>query len=122
MEAIALCAEKGYHYAVSNPFFELWLLLHHDEASDEDKAFAVTETHAYEKTDHFRIRLSELGAALKDKKHICFSDYNIEKVNLAIKRAEVLHKNKQDLCPKYFATTVYLILNKLMEMLPESKN
>ena len=29
-EAIAACQEKGYSYAVSNPFFEIWLLLHHD--------------------------------------------------------------------------------------------
>ena len=27
-DAIAVCEEKGYHYAVSNPFFEIWLLYH----------------------------------------------------------------------------------------------
>lgn len=119
-EAIALCEERGYAYAVSNPFFEIWLLLHHDEASDEDKAFAVTNTHAYEKTDYFRKRLDALGAALKDKKHIAFADYNTENVKLAVARAAALHRDKRDLCPSYFATTVYLLLNKMMEMLPIS--
>ena len=36
-DAIAACEEKGYHYAISNPFFEIWLLLHHDQPSEEDK-------------------------------------------------------------------------------------
>ena len=27
--------------------------------------------------------------------------------------------DKTDSCPKYFATTVYTLLNKMMEMLPE---
>ena len=115
---MALCQEKGYGYAVSNPFFEIWLLLHHDQPTDEDKAFAVTDTHPYEKTGHFRERLKELRVPLKDKKHITFSDYDAEKVILAIKRARELHIDKQELSPKYLATTVYLLLQKVMDMLP----
>ncbi len=117
-DVVALCQEKGYGYAVSNPFFEIWLLLHHDQPTDEDKAFAVTDTHPYEKTGHFRERLKELRVPLKDKKHITFSDYDAEKVILAIKRARELHIDKQELSPKYLATTVYLLLQKVMDMLP----
>lgn len=120
-EAVAMCEEKGYGYAVSNPFFEIWLLLHHTNPSEEDKAYAVTDTHAYEKTDHFKKRLKELGVPLKgkgtDKKHIDFLDYDSEKVMLAVRRAEDLHKDKKDLSPKYFATTVYLLLEKIMGLL-----
>ena len=118
-DAIAACEEKGYHYAISNPFFEIWLLLHHDQPSEEDKSFAVSDSHSYEKTSHFRTRLSELGAPLKDKKHINSSNYNDEKIKTAVHRAEELHVDKTDMCPRYFATTVYLLLKKIFEMLPE---
>lgn len=118
-DAISMCQAKNYGYAVSNPFFEIWLLLHHDTASDADKSFAVTDVHDYEKTDHFRTRLRDLGAPLEDKKHIDSSHYDVEKVKTAISRAEALHANKTDMCPKYFATTVYILLNKMMEMLPQ---
>ncbi len=118
-DAIEACKEKGYHYAISNPFFEIWLLLHHDSPSEEDKSFAVSDHHSYEKTDHFRTRLSELGAPLKDKKHINSSNYSNEKIKTAVRRAEELHVDKTNLCPQYFATTVYLLLKKLFELLPE---
>ena len=81
--------------------------------------YPVSAGHPYEKTDHFRTRLASLGAPLKEKKHIRFSDYSDEKIKLAIHRAEELHVDKQDLCPQYFATTVYLLLQKIMIMLPE---
>lgn len=120
-EAINMCRTKYYGYAVSNPFFEIWLLLHHDTANEDDMSWAVTDEHAYEKTDHFRTRLRELGVPLEDKKHIEISDYDVEEVKTAISRAEALHLNKEDLCPKYFATTVYILLNKMMDMIPDEK-
>ena len=117
--AIAECQEKGYNYAISNPFFEIWLLLHHDNPLDNDKDFGVSDEHPYEKTDQFRIRLDNLHVPLKDKKHIIFSDYTEEKIRMAVSRAEELHIDSQDLCPKYFATTVYLLLHKILAMVPE---
>ena len=119
-DAIAMCKAKNYGYAVSNPFFEIWLLLHHDTPNDTDKGFAVTDTHAYEKTDYFRTRLRDIGAPLGDKKHIEPSNYEIEKVKTAISRAKALHLDKTDLCPKYFATTIYILLNKIIDMLPQN--
>ncbi len=121
-ETITYCKKNGFRYAISNPFFEVWLLLHHDVPTNEDKYFAVTDTHEYEKTDHFRKRLEDLGVGLKRKKHIRLSDYNREKVKLAIERAENLHIDKDDLSPKYFATTVYLILKKVVDMLPKESH
>ena len=81
--------------------------------------YCITTSLLYEKTSHYRTRLSELGAPLKDKKHINSSAYNNEKIKTAVRRAEELHVDKTDLCPRYFATTVYLLLKKIMEMLPE---
>ena len=118
-EAVAMCQERKYGYALSNPFFEMWLLLHHDNPTDEDKSFAVTDSQSYKKTDHFRLRLSNLGVPLKDKKHIDPSHYNSQNVKDAIQRASMLHIDKENLCPKYFATTVYLLLQKIMQMLPD---
>lgn len=121
-EAIARCDEKGYRYAVSNPFFEVWLLLHHDWLTKEDASFAVTDQHAYEKTSHFRERLRVLGVALKDEKHLTPSHYTAENIRLAMARAEELHKNKKELCPKYCVSTVYLLLKRVADMLPEQKD
>lgn len=118
-DAISICKTKNYKYAVSNPFFEIWLLLHHDTPNDTDKTFAVTDTHEYEKTDHFRTRLRDLGFPLEEKKHINPLHYDIEKVQTATARAETLHVDKDDLCPKYFTSTVYRLLNEMMEMLPQ---
>ena len=64
-------------------------------------------------------RLRELHAPLRSDKHIELTDYDDEKIRMAVRRAEDLHVNKQDLCPRYFATTVYLLLRKIMDMLPE---
>lgn len=115
-EAVQECEEKGYHYAVSNPFFELWLLLHHDMVTEEDKQFAVTDEHPYQPTNHFRLRLRELGAPLQDKKKIKYIHYSKEKIGLAVKKAKLLHIDPNDLAPKYLATTVYKLVEQIIEL------
>ena len=100
------CESKGYHYAFSNPFFELWLLLHHDAVTEEDRSYAVTEEHTYEATDHFRKRLEELGVPLKDKKHLTMKDYTEEKIQLAVKRAKNLQNNETENYPSDLGTHI----------------
>ena len=120
-EAVALCREKKYGYVVSNPFFEMWLLLHHDSPTPEDKMFAVTNEHAYEADkaqSHFLSRLREIGSPLRKKKHICNKGYTLEKVKTAIVRATELHQNDGDLSPHYFATTVYILVKRMIELFP----
>ncbi len=112
--ALDICDEKGYGYAISNPFFEMWLLLHHVDAVDEDKAHAVTDEHPYTTTNHFRERLRvDAGARIKDK-HIDASHYSESKIKKAVERAKALHNDKSNRWPKYFATTVYLLLEKII--------
>lgn len=114
--ALDICDEKGYGYAISNPFFELWLLLHHDEVKEEDKCYAVTEEHTYEKTSYFRDRLRDCGASLQDSKHIRGEDYTKENIIQAVERAKALHTDREGRYPKYLATTVYQLLDKVLEM------
>ncbi len=114
--AIQECERKGYKYAISNPFFEIWLLLHHDEVSEEDKKYAVTETHHYEATDHFRIRLAKKGAPLKDQKHLNFEHYSDEKVRFAVKRAKDLMGEKDEKIPSGYGTYVYKIVEEILEV------
>lgn len=113
--AIQKCERKGYKYAISNPFFEIWLLLHHDEVSEEDKKYAVTETHQYEATDHFRIRLAKKGAPLKDQKHLNFEHYSDEKVRLAVKRAKDLMGENEKI-PSDYGTYVYKIVEEILDV------
>lgn len=118
-EVVRACDEKGYRYAVSNPFFEVWLLLHHDSFTEEDEFFAVSDTHPYEKTDHFRKRLGLAGAALKNRKHISAKHYDDIKIRNAVKRASDLHRDKNDLSPHYLMSTVYLLIRQVLELLPD---
>ncbi|WP_054749833.1 RloB family protein [Ruminiclostridium josui] len=119
-DTIKKCDEKRYGYAISNPFFEIWLLLHHLEATEEDKSFAVTDNQPYKPTSHFRNRLRrDAKAPMKKDKHISSKHYNELKIRQAIERARTLHINCNDKWPKYFATTVYILLEKIIDMIPE---
>ena len=126
--ALSECKTRGYSYAVSNPFFELWLLLHHDEAkvditdNDNDIRWAVTASHAYESTDHFRNRLSNLGVGLSKKKHINPSHYSKEKVNLAIMRAKAMDTEPPCDYPDDLGTTVYRLLEKIADIDAQYEN
>ncbi len=113
--AIKECDEKGYKYAISNPFFEIWLLMHHDDVNQQDKEYGVTKEHKYEATDHFRIRLAENGAPLKDKKHLQLEHYSDEKVKTAVERAKVLVNGKEEKIPSEFGTYFYKIVDEILE-------
>lgn len=117
--AIQKCDEKGYKYAISNPFFEIWLLLHHDEVREEDRKYAVTKEHSYESTNHFKIRLEENGAPLvgNDKKQLREEDYSDEKVRLAVQRAKELMKGKNEKIPSDYGTYVYQIIEEILDVI-----
>lgn len=111
------CDEKGYKYAISNPFFEIWLLLHHDEVSEEDRKYAVTKTHHYEATDHFRVRLAEKGAALKEHKHIKKEHYSDEKIRVAVQRAKELLNGKEEKIPSEYGTYMYKVVEEILKVI-----
>lgn len=111
-EAVRRCEENGYGYAISNPNFELWLLLHHDNPTDEDRQCAVTDTCPYQKNSHFRKRLETLGVPLRKRKHIVPEHYTRDCVRKAIERAHALHV-PADPFPKALATTVYRLVEDI---------
>lgn len=118
---IAECDEKGYGYAVSNPFFEVWLLLHFDDVSDEDRKYAVTPEHQYEKTAHFRERLRALGSPLRKEKHIREDNYTRKNVAIAVERAKSLDK-KYEKWPRNIGSTVYKLIEKIIKLDAEIEN
>lgn len=113
-----MCDEKSYGYVVSNPFFELWLCLHHFDVVNEDYNYAVTDEHPYEPTSYYRERLGEANAALlgRNKKNISANHYSENKIRQAIQRAKNLHIDKKEKWPHNLGSTVYLLLEKIVEM------
>lgn len=126
-DILSQCKENNFNYAVSNPFFELWLLLHHDDAktndedTDNDIQWAVTNTHAYQSTDHFKNRLSALGAKL-DKKHIDPNHYDKDKICQAICRAKALDTEPPCDYPMQLGTTVYRLLENIEQISAQFEN
>lgn len=113
------CANKNYRYAVSNPFFELWLLLHFDDIKEEDYNYAVNSSHSYEPTSHYRERLTALKVPLKKDKHFdarYYSKYNKETINSAISRAEALDPEPKCDFPINLGSTVYRLLKNIKEI------
>ena len=123
-EVLSQCKNNKYQYAVSNPFFELWLLLHFDDVVNEDRIYAVTDSHSYEQTSHYRDRLKELGVPLKKTKSIRVNDYakySKDKINEAILRAKVLGNPSCD-WPQDLGTTVYRLLESISEIDSQYEN
>ncbi len=115
---------KNYQYAVSNPFFEFGLLLHHVDVTDEDRTYAVTATQDYQKTKHFTKRLKDdahapLIGSGSDKKIPKSEDYTMQKIKDAIERAKKLHTDPNELWPHNLGSTVYILLEKIIGLLPE---
>lgn len=102
--------KNGYGCAISNPFFEVWLLLHFDEINDEDRKYAVTESQEYTRTSHFRDRLRELNVSLYKQKYIRYiDDYTKDRIKSAIERAENLDI-KKEIYPTDIGSTVYRLM------------
>ncbi len=96
--------QKRFQLAVSNPCFEVWLYLHHDDL------------------DHEPIKAKEMKQKLKD----LLGGYNSSKLDLtkfeehieehiedAIKRAKALDQNQNERWPTKTGTHVYKIVEKI---------
>jgi hypothetical protein len=95
------CKRLAYFLAVSNPTFELWLLLHQD---------CLNAPPTLKECENLLTRL--LGKAYGK------SSYNVKEllpyVNRAISHAETLHEDKSELWPRSPGTHVYLLVKRLI--------
>lgn len=104
VQVLRECRQKKYRVAVSNPCFELWLLLHFDDFST-DQASCCCE--AVEK----KLR-SVVGSYRKDQ--VTALPLSADSVHLAIERASRLDCDKQVLSASP-TTQVYQLLQLLLQ-------
>ncbi|HNB54895.1 MAG TPA: RloB family protein [Anaerolineales bacterium] len=116
-EVGSLCAQKNYGYAVSNPCFELWFLLHLKSLSEyPEETLQAFRENKRPNAKHSRTRLElELVALLGG-----YSKANpdtgqfLQNVQVAIDRAKALDINPEHRWPNDLGTRVYLIAEKII--------
>ena len=111
------CAQDEFmHVALSNPCFELWLLLHLVDASllapKEQQLWIENRRKSKNADPYLKVRLrQEMGSYHE-------SSYDaimlIEHVEVAIARAKALDKNPADRWPQTLGTRVYLLAESVM--------
>lgn len=100
LEVFRQCKSCEYNFAVSNPCFELWLNFHQENPKSPQSCSECEK------------QLTKLLGNKYDK-----SDYDaeslVEKVNHAVEKAALLHRDKNESFPKEPGTHVYLLVKKL---------
>jgi hypothetical protein len=107
-EALRAARQAGFEVAISNPCFELWLLLHHQEpAPDSD----FKDCKAVEAA--LRNRLGSYN-----KTNLLPSQFPIDLIPDAIHRAKALEKSPDEILPRPIGTRVYRLLEKILPATP----
>jgi hypothetical protein len=107
LEALRVGKTAGFEVAISNPCFELWLLLHHEEVlpdAELDNCAAVESS--------LRARLGSYN-----KTNILPGQFPLDLVETAIRRARALEKSPDSptaLLPLPIGTRVYRLLEKIL--------
>lgn len=111
------CSAKKIQYAVTNPFFEFWLYLHHFDVSKEDQQHANKVG-----DDYFTKKMSDAGIKLSGNAHKKPNpnDYTAENISLAIERAKQLHTNPTERWPHELGSHVYKLISKFFELSPSN--
>jgi ribonucleotide monophosphatase NagD (HAD superfamily) len=111
LQAMQTAQQTGFEIAVSNPCFELWLLLHHADV-DQGTVFS----HCSEVEQKLRDTLS-----LYNKTSIKASDFPLALVPLAIRRARALEAtpdNPAGHWPQQTGTRIYRLLERILASTP----
>lgn len=113
----SLCSQKNYGYAVSNPCFELWILLHL-KSLDEYQVKILQEFRENKRPNskHPRTRLelelvNLLGSYNKGNPD---TSKFLKNVEVAIERAKALDKHPEHRWTNDLGTRVYLIAEKIV--------
>lgn len=96
-----LCFQKGFNLAVSNPCFELWLLLHHTD----DLTNVSTCKKAAQKIRNL------VGSYNKTALNL---EHYVGKVEQAMLRAKALDMNQTERYPSDLGTRVYRLVARLL--------
>lgn len=105
------------YFCVSNPCFELWLLLHFEDVStysEEDKnKLKENKRPSPYKLPWLKGKLKKMMGSYKE------SDYNakglLENIDIAIQHAIKLDNNPHDRWPQDIGTRVYLLAQSIMD-------
>jgi hypothetical protein len=111
----AQCIQKNYHLAVSNPCFELWLLLHIkslDDCTDLELQELAENKRVSDKRTRLEIELvNELGSYNKSNPD---TSKFLPSVNVAIDRARELDLHPEHRWPNSLGTRVYLLAESII--------
>lgn len=110
------CAQdSSYHLALSNPCFELWLILHIIDASlesDEEKVKMLKNRKEKKNADpYLKRKLRALLGSYNESNYD--ADQLVVQIAEAITRAETLDKNKKARWPQGLGTHVYKLAKSI---------
>lgn len=108
--------EVAMHMALSNPCFELWLLLHMEDATsltpEEQKQWLENRRKSKNADTYLKVRLRQKMGSYHESSYDALTlTAHIED---AIERARALDKNPTDRWPQTLGTRVYLLAESVM--------
>lgn len=108
-------AEKNFYVAMSNPCFELWLILHRTDLScfSPEELDKIRQNQKMSNTKHYVDLVLEHLIGHPYNKRLKGEDF-IPFVYEAIGRAEMLH-TEEDSLPKDLGSDVFLLVKKLVK-------
>ncbi|WP_305156665.1 RloB family protein [uncultured Muribaculum sp.] len=116
-----LCAQNSHlHFCMSNPCFELWLLLHLedvDQYDDETKNALLRNKKNKSGVTWLKKRMKDLLGSYAESKYDALG--LIPYAPVAIDRARGLDSNPQDRWPQSIGSRVYLLMESITGQRPE---
>ena len=108
--------EVAMHMALSNPCFELWLLLHIEDATsltpEEQMQWMENRRKSKNAAPFLKVQLRQKMGSYHESSYDALS--LIVQVEAAIERARALDKNPNDRWPQTLGTRVYLLAESVM--------
>lgn len=108
--------EVAMHMALSNPCFELWLLLHMEDAvslpPEEQKQWMENRRKSKNADPYLKVRLRQKIGSYHESSYDALT--LIVHIENAIERARALDKNPTDRWPQTLGTRVYLLAESVM--------
>lgn len=115
-EVAKACGQKGYLLAVSNPCFELWLILHYDDLSQ--RSIDEQATLLANKNNLLKQQIGKLSHGVLPP--FLPVEVFVRLTQQAIEHAQRLDQSPHERWPNGLATRVYLIMQKIMNSIQAS--